>query len=248
MSIRPLQAIILAAGQGCRLNGSSAPRPKCLYEVGGVALLHHQLRALADHGVHDVVIVVGFQHDRIRKAAGPGVRFVVNERFAETNSLWSFLLARPLVDSDILVMNSDVFFHPVLLARLLEAAGDALLYDSSSGQDDEHMKVSVRRGALVDMAKDLPADRTHGENVGLLRLSATTAQAVFDAGETLVADQGDLSWLAVAVSETATTRAIRCIDIAGLPWVEIDFPDDLLRARTEVFPAVAGSELAASRG
>jgi hypothetical protein len=49
-------------------------------------------------------------------------------------------------------------------------------------------------------------DRTPGENVGLLRLSATTAQA------------------------------------------EIDFPDDLHRARTEVFPAVAGSELAASRG
>lgn len=242
-----MQAIILAAGQGCRLNGSVTPRPKCLYEVGGTPLLHHQLSALADAGVHDVVIVVGFQQDRIRQAAGGAARYVVNERFAETNSLCSFLLARPLVDTDVVVMNSDVYFHPDLLGRLLKAEGDALLYDSSSGQEDEHMKVSVRRGTLAGMAKNLPAARTDGENVGMLRLSAATAQQVFDAGEEIVANHGELSWLAVAVSQVSATRAIHCIDVAGLPWVEIDFPHDLHRARTEVFPAVTGAQLKVSR-
>jgi choline kinase len=242
-----MQAIILAAGQGCRLNGSVEPRPKCLYEVGGTPLLHHQLRALADHGVHDVVIVVGFQHERIRQAAGTAARYVVNHRFADTNSLWSFLLARPLIDTDVLVMNSDVFFHPELLGRLLQADGDALLYDSSSGQDDEHMKVCVRRGTLVAMCKDLPAARIHGENVGMLRLTAATAQEIFDAGQEVVDQHGELSWLAVAVSRVSPPRASRCIDVAGRPWVEIDFPDDLHRARTEVFPAVSGHRLVVAR-
>jgi choline kinase len=237
---RHLQAVILAAGMGCRLNGSATPRPKCLYEVGGVPLLHHQLRALGGANISDVVIVVGFQEDRIRRAAGGAARFVDNERFAETNSLWSFLQARPLVDSDVVVMNSDVYFHPDLLTRLLEAGDDALLYDSTSGQDEEHMKVSLRRGRLVEMAKDLPPSRTHGENVGLLRLTRATAEAVFDAGEEIVARHGELAWLPAAVSQAAATRHISCIDIAGLPWVEIDFPADLHRARTEVFPAVGG--------
>ncbi|HEY3240925.1 MAG TPA: phosphocholine cytidylyltransferase family protein [Acidimicrobiia bacterium] len=242
-----MQAIILAAGQGCRLNGSVEPRPKCLYEVGGTPLLHHQLWALADHGVHDVVIVVGFQHERIRQAAGKAARYVVNRRFAETNSLWSFLLAQPLIDTDVLVMNSDVYFHPELLDRLVQSDGDALLYDSSSGHEDEHMKVCVRRGTLVAMAKDLPAARTHGENVGMLRLRAATARQIFDAGQEIVAQHGELSWLAGAVSHVAATRPIECIDVAGLPWVEIDFPDDLHRARTEVFPAVAGAHLEVGR-
>ncbi|MGH8971850.1 MAG: NTP transferase domain-containing protein [Acidimicrobiia bacterium] len=237
---RALQAVILAAGQGCRLNGNATPRPKCLYDVGGVPLLHHQLRELAGLGVHDVVIVVGFQEDRIRRAAGGAARFVSNDRFAETNSLWSFLLARPHVDTDVVIMNSDVYFHPELLTRLLAAAGDALLYDSTSGHDDEHMKVSVRGTRLVSMAKDLPRARTQGENVGMLRLSQATAQAVFDAGEEIVARDGDLSWLAAAVSRVAATRPIECIDVAGLPWVEIDFPEDLHRARTEIYPAVRG--------
>ncbi len=243
---RATQAVILAAGQGCRLNGSMTPRPKCLYEVGGISLLHHQLGALADAGVTDVVIVAGFQQHRIRQAA-PGPRYVINHRFAETNSLWSFLLARPLVDTDVLVMNSDVYFHPELLRRLVKAERDALLYDSTSGHEDEHMKVSIREGRLVEMAKDLPADRTHGENVGILRLSAATAEAIFEAGEEIVRRHGSLCWLAVAVSHVAGTRAIECIDVGGLPWVEIDFPHDLHRARTEVFPAVTGGYLEAAR-
>ncbi len=237
---RALQAVILAAGQGCRLNGSSTPRPKCLYVVGGVPLLHHQLRALGEAGIHDVVIVVGFQDDRIRRAAGGAARFVANERFAETNSLWSFLLARPLIDGDVVVLNSDVYFHPQLLTRLLAAGGDALLYDSTSGEEEEHMKVAVRGGRLVAMAKDLSRLTTSGENVGMLRLTRATATAVFDAGEEIVANDGELSWLAAAVSRVAGTRSIECIDIAGLPWVEIDFPADLHRARTEIFPAVTG--------
>jgi choline kinase len=242
-----MQAVILAAGQGCRLNGSASPRPKCLYEVGGVPLVYHQLLALADVGIHDVVMVVGFQHDRIRLAVGSAARFVVNERFAETNSLWSFLLAGPLVDSDVVVMNSDVYFHPELLVRLLKADGDALLYDSSSGHEDEHMKVWVRQRTLVGMAKDLPVPRIQGENVGLLRLSAATVRRIFDSGREIIERHGELSWLAVALSQVATTRPIRCIDVAGLPWVEIDFPQDLHRARNEVFPAVNGGRLELSR-
>jgi choline kinase len=201
-------------------------------------LLHHQLRELAGAGIDDVVIVIGFQGDRIRRAAGTAARFVTNERFAETNSLGSFLLARPLVDTDILVMNCDVYFHPELLTRLLEAGGDALLYDSTSGQDDEHMKVWVKGTRLVSMAKDLPPARTHGENVGMLHFSQATAQAVFDAGEEIVAREGGLPWLASAVSRVAATRRIECVDVAGLPWVEIDFPEDLHRACTEIHPAV----------
>lgn len=238
-----MQAIILAAGQGCRLNGVTTPRPKCLYEVGGFSLLHHQLSALADAGVHDVVVVVGFQQHRIRRAAGGLARFVVNERFAETNSLSSFLLARPLVDTDVVVLNSDVYFHPGLLGLLVAAEGDALLYDSSSGQDQEHMKVSVRDATLVEISKDLSWSRTDGENVGLLRFSRLTAEHLFDAGEVIVANGGERSWLAAAVTRVSADRPIHCIDVAGLPWVEIDFPHDLVRARNEVFPAVTATEI-----
>jgi len=135
-----MQGVILAAGQGQRLR-DPLRRPKCLQRLGGVPLVHHQINALASAGVDDVVIVVGYQQKQVRESVGAAARFVVNDRFAETNSMYSFLLAADVVDEDVVVVNSDLFFHPELPARLLEPDGDALLYDSASGGEDEHMKV-----------------------------------------------------------------------------------------------------------
>jgi L-glutamine-phosphate cytidylyltransferase len=238
-----MQAVILAAGQGRRLADPHG-RPKCLREVGGSPLLRHQLDALAAVGIDDVVIVVGFGQDQIRESVGTMVRYVVNDRFAETNSMYSFLLARSLVREDVLVMNSDLFFHPALVARLLDQDGDALLYDSGSGDEEEQMKVRVSRGRLIEMSKALPSDLVCGENVGMLHLAPATVEDAFAAARAIAADGGERAWLAAAINRVAVDHRIRCLDVVGWPWVEIDFPADLHRARTEVLPRVADRGLA----
>jgi choline kinase len=233
-----VQAVILAAGQGRRL-ADRRGRPKCLRRVGRVALVHHQLRALAAVGVDDVLMVVGFEQGQVRAAVGGAAHYVVNPRYSTTNSMYSFLLARPMVHDDVIVMNSDLFFHPALLSRLLQAGGDALLFDSASGDEEEHMKVCSAGGLLVEMSKGMRPERVAGENVGVLRLSATTAQHVFEAACTIAAGGDRRAWLASAINRVAVDTPIRCLDVAGWPWVEIDFQEDLARARGDVFPQVA---------
>lgn len=235
-----MQALILAAGVGHRL-ADPLDRPKCLREVGGVPLLHHQLTALAALDVLDVLVVVGHKQARVRDSVGSWARFVVNERYAETNSMYSFLLGERVLDEDLLVMNSDIFCAPTMFELLLEAEGDALLYDSSSGDEDEQMKVHVRDGALVEMSKALPRGRVSGENVGILKLTRQTAEATAAAAAALIAAGHEGGWLAEAVNFVAADHPISCIDVEGWPWVEIDFPEDLARARNEVFPRVAAA-------
>jgi choline kinase len=233
-----LQALILAAGEGRRLN-DRLERPKCLREVGDVPLLHHQLAALHAADVLDIVVVVGYQQARVRDSVGSWARFVSNDRYAETNSMYSFLLGERVLDDDLLVMNSDIFCDPRMFELLLEAEGDALLYDSSSGDEDEQMKVHVRNGTLVEMWKTLPPGRVSGENVGILKLSRETAESAAAAAAALIAAGHDRGWLAEAVNFAAAEHPITCIDVEGWPWVEIDFPEDLARARNEVLPRVA---------
>ena len=235
-----MQALILAAGEGSRLE-DPRERPKCLREVGGLPLLHHQLAALTAVDVHDVVIVVGYRQALIRDSVGSWARFVTNDRFAETNSMYSYLLGQRATDDDLLVMNSDIFCDPRMFEMLLDADGDALLYDSSSGDDEEEMKVHVRRGTLVEMSKTLPPGRVSGENVGILRLSRDTAQSTAAAAAALIAAGHDRGWLAEAINFAAADHPIACLDVDGWPWVEIDFPKDLARAREEVFPRVAAA-------
>ena len=234
-----MRAVILAAGQGLRL---AAPRgrPKCLREVGGAPLVRHQLDGLAAVGIDDVVIVVGYEQARIRDSVGSRARYVTNDRFAETNSMYSFVLGQRVVYDDLLVMNSDVYCDPRMFGLLLEAKGDALLYDSSSGREHEQMKVHVRSGrTLVEMSKTLPPSRVSGENVGILRLSRGTVEATADAAAALIAGGHERAWLAEAINVVAQEQPIRCVDVEGWPWVEIDFPEDLAKAREEVFPRVS---------
>ena len=73
-----MQGVILAAGQGQRLRDPLG-RPKCLQRLGGVPLVHHQINALANAGVDDVVIVVGYQQAQVRQSVGAAARFVVND-------------------------------------------------------------------------------------------------------------------------------------------------------------------------
>ena len=235
-----MQAVILAAGQGQRLRDRRG-RPKCLRKVGGLSLVEHQLLSLAQVGITDVVIVVGFEQEQIRDSVGTSARYVLNDRFAETNSMYSFLLSLDLVHDDVIVMNSDLYFHPALPAWLRGLQSDALLYDSASGEEDEQMKVRVDHGRLVEMSKVMRRDRICGENVGMLRLSSNSMRSVADAARAIVAAGGERAWLAAAINRVALDHPIRCVDVAGWPWVEIDFPEDLARARSEVFPAVVST-------
>ncbi len=44
--------------------------PKCLLSLDGVPLVHRHLQALRETGVHDVVVVTGYHHERIEPVIG----------------------------------------------------------------------------------------------------------------------------------------------------------------------------------
>lgn len=233
-----MDALILAAGCGSRLGTRS---PKCLAEVGGRPLVQIQIDNLRQAGVENVTIVVGYRHEEVRAAVSDAT-FILNERFAETNSLYSFSLASSKVTDDLVVLNADVLFPHEMLSRLGGVADSALAFDSSSGDDEEHMKVHLRAGHLVRMSKKLPQTLTAGENVGLLRLHPDAAQACFDASVMLVRNGHQRDWVGTAVSAIAVSHPIFGVDIRGLPWVEIDYPEDLALARRHVWPAIESME------
>jgi choline kinase len=229
------EAVILAAGRGSRLASFTTERPKCLVEIGGAPLIEHQLRMLEMVGIERVSVVVGYRADAVRRAIQGRASVIQNSEWEDTNSLYSLSLCGECVSASMLVMNCDVLTHPLALQRLLNEPGSAFLYDSSSGDADEQMKVELDGKRLTAMSKALPADRTHGENVGILHFEAEAAQALFrETGELLARGQRN-AWMAAAVEGVARSLPLRGVDIADLPWIEIDFPDDLERACTHVW-------------
>ncbi len=238
-----MKGVILAAGKGSRLNGTAGDKPKCLVELGGISLLERQIHALEHAGIDDIVVVVGCQADRVRKACGPGVTYVENARFSETNSLYSLWTARALLSQGFVVLNCDVLFHPGLLDDLLSSHLDAaLLIDYREPGDapfgEEEMKVKVRSGRVVDMSKTMDPAEADGENVGIVKFGPHSAPHLVSIMDRLITAGSPRDWAPKAFREYAQERPLHAIGTNGHPWIEIDFPEDYRRAMREVLPAI----------
>ena len=59
-------AVILAAGEGRRLEPLTNRRPKPMLPVVNEPLLEHVVEAVAAAGIDDIVLVVGYERDRIQ--------------------------------------------------------------------------------------------------------------------------------------------------------------------------------------
>ena len=243
-----MRAIILAAGRGTRLNGGDRREPKALVRLGGMSLIERQIRVLRAAGIRDIAVVVGCEADRVRSHCGPGITYIENERYAETNSLYSLWLARPLLYEGSVVLNCDVLFHPQLLRDLLAARHEAalLLAYRRAGDPpfgDEEMKVQVEGGRVTAMSKTMPPDQADGENVGVLRFDAPAAPLLVEKLDTIVDGGGLREWAPRAFAAFAEERPLHAIGTRGFPWIEIDFPEDYERAVREVLPLVERADL-----
>ena len=248
MSNRRITAILLAAGVGRRLDQPGA-LPKVLAEIGGASLLARHLALLAQAGVDAVSFTIGHQGEAIRRAVqGAGspldIRFVENERYREGSlgSLWrqDDLLRR---GETVLLMDGDVLYDRRMLERLIAAPGEAvMLVDRNIEPGDEPVKICFRGDAIVDFRKRPEhAHDWHGESVGFFKFSPAMAIALADRCEAYYRSGAPLPEYEEAIRDLILTDPARfkACDVSDLPWTEIDFPEDLAKARDAILPKLA---------
>lgn len=239
-----MRAIILVAGVGWRLKPYTETTPKCLMEIGGKSLLRRYLDTFAVLGVEEAVLVVGHLQEQIvaEAARGPAeveVRFVTNEQFTRGNilSLWH---ARHEFDDDVLIMDGDVLYPRELLARLIASPdSNAIAVDERFQDTGEEQKVVCEDGWVVEVTKKISGDpRIRGEAVGILRLSAEAAEVLRGILEEFIETGKDSLEYEDAFRELAAEVPIGVVEVGDLPWIEIDFEEDLARAREQILPEV----------
>jgi len=233
-----MQAVILAAGLGSRLHKLTGGKSKALVEIGDRPLILHQLESLADHGVGPILVVVGHSGDELQQVIGDRAETLLNDRFTETNSLYSLWLARDWIKGPFLLLNCDLFFDPVILDRLLDESGNVLVYDSTSSRGREQTKVAVKKRRVVDLGKDLPPASARGENLGMLMFDEAGSRTMLKTADELIRSGHEDAWVIEATRAVCSQVPVYGLNVAGQAWTEIDFPYDLDVARREVWPLI----------
>lgn len=236
-----MKAIICAAGRGARLG---ADRCKVLLEIGGRTLLEWHVQHLRDAGISEIVLVTGHRREDLAPFLSRlHLREVVNPRFCE-GSVLSLAVVLPEIRAErepFLLMDADVLYPAAMLRRLLKApAPTVLLIDREySTADDDPVLVPVKDGRPFDFVKQWQGEADFvGESVGFFKIGPADLPLLVAEIEARSRGEGVRDSYDDVLRAMVQAGRFAFEDVTALPWTEIDFPDDLERARKVVFPAI----------
>jgi len=238
-----MKAIILAAGSGRRLGAFTERLPKSLLRFGNETLLGRHLRLLGSLGITEIMVVAGHLAGQVEAevaaaSCGAPVRVIVNPHYRRGSALSLLAASDVLGVSPCVVMDADLLYGPEMLRRLLGAESpNCLLVDSALEDSQEEVKVVVGPGGRVlELGKSVRGEgRVTGESVGIFKFDDSAGGRLVARLKTMSDADPDVEY-ETAICDLVKDCEVFCVSADGLAWIEIDFPEDVGRARAQVYP------------
>lgn len=224
-----MQAVILAAGRGTRLQPLTDATPKALVDIGGETLLEHLLLALPKE-IHEIIIVVGHLGDHIEKRIGSAwhgkaVCYVTQSTLDGTGS--ALHLVKDLIHGTFLVVNGDDLYGAPDLSRLIAHPLAILL--SLSDTPVEHAALVGTDGRFMGLETRPPMSEPQRRVCGAYVLDERFFK--YPLAKIPVRDHQEFS-LPHTLVELAKDAVVR-IEFADY-WRPVGTAAELERVRTEV--------------
>jgi glucose-1-phosphate thymidylyltransferase len=191
-------------------------------------ILEHVFDALVEAGVSTLVLVVGYQEDRIKSHFGPTYRerpitYVTQEK--RLGSGHALQQTTDAISEEIVVVNGDRVIEPAMVQQVkdvFEATGSPAV-GTIQRPNPGHYGVVESVGTTLDRIVENPdASRDARINAGVYAFS----EAVFEALDAVPRDRGEVL-LPAAVNHLAETGFVQAVELEGL-WGDATYPWDAL--------------------
>jgi choline kinase len=228
------QAIILAAGMGLRLKELNRGVPKGFISLGDdKPIIEHSIDALLTCGIENIIIVTGFmdEHYENLRSRYSQIKTVRNEKYAETGTMYSLWCARNLVNTDFILLESDLIYEIRAIKELLESTiENSILISGKTDAGDE-----VYVGADDNWVKQISKDRKTlsciiGEFVGVSKLSYDFYLKLIQIAEDGFDSNLLISYDMECFVLVAENNHLGFLKIENLLWAEIDDVSQLNKA------------------
>ncbi|TAL51831.1 MAG: phosphocholine cytidylyltransferase family protein [Nanoarchaeota archaeon] len=229
---------------GKRLRPHTNNIPKCLLKIEGKPIIEHIVDACWQAGLKDIVVVIGYKGEKIKRLLKNRVRYIWNKDYDTTQTMYSLWLTHKVCKNRPLIhLNGDTFFHPLILRKLIaHPYPDALMADSSAQLDKESTRVIVQGGRLRMIGKKFAVIKSDGECLGMRKYCARTASRIYaDLGKAVRKGKKN-TYIHDILNNYVRVHRLDVVDSKGLPWIEVDFEKDYAKAKKLAVKSGNGNE------
>ena len=242
-----MKAVILAAGEGNRLEPLTGTRPKPMIPVANKPVLEYVVEAVADAGIDEIVLVVGYERSRIQSHFGDGddwdvtIEYAVQEK--QLGTAHAVLQARPHVDEPFLVLNGDRIIGPTAVERVAEACdgdADAVATVTSVDIPTRYGVVDIEGDRVLGIREKPPA---HEASTDLINAGVYAFRpGVFERLDETVAGTHGETGLPSTLNDLTAEGVVRAVRYDGR-WLDLTYLWDLPFLNGQLLEELDGPDL-----
>jgi UDP-N-acetylglucosamine diphosphorylase/glucosamine-1-phosphate N-acetyltransferase len=233
-----MKAVVLAAGEGARLQPITATRPKHLINVGGKPILDYCFDALKFSGITDVIVITHYMGEAIRQFFGNGSSRGLRISYVEQTDMLgtgnAVSVVEPHVDGDFVLVYGDLLFERETISamvRLYEKEKPAAVMAVVPVENTEsYGVVELENEHVIKGIVEKPAAGAASSNLanaGLYMLSEEIFGAIKQT-KASVRDEWELTdALSLLINDCKSVLASK---VSKTDWFDIGRPWDLLEA------------------
>jgi phosphoenolpyruvate phosphomutase len=234
-----MQAMILNSGIGKRMGRLTRDKPKCLIELTNhETILTRQLRLLLTNGINDIIITTGPFEEKIKDEISANflkndlnIDFVHNDRYKDTNYIYSMYLARNTIKNDLLLLHGDLVFTTELLSKFLTLdEKNAVLINTKASVPIKDFKGRVIENRIKQIGVDVFGDRCH-VLMPMYKFKKSSFDFWMKEIESFVEDSSINVYAENALNNVLEKINLKPFEFANLFCSEVDDYDDLQNVR-----------------
>jgi choline kinase len=236
------EAIILAAGQGKRMPSNFRSEPKGLLNLGDTTPIQLAINTLIRANIKKITIVTGYLSGMYRSKFKdwPEVKLIENPHYESCGSFSSLAACKEEIENNVLILESDIIFHPKIVSDVLSTTSPNLVVVTSKSNSGDEVWARLAKGRLHSLSKDVSSSDVLGEYVGISRFSAEAFQQIMSANLCNLQNNSPRKCISqeyeIGINELALEGKVEIFWKEDLIWTEIDTEEDFLKAKTKVFP------------
>lgn len=238
-----MQAIILAAGLAKRLRPLTDTTPKCLLKVGDKTILEMTINNVLKNGINEFIMVTGYRENMIKdfilqNFPGLNIKYLTNSDYENNNNSYSLWMTKDYVNSDCILLDSDILFDFRIISKLLEfPQTDCLAVNTNHKLGEEEIKVIIDSANKIEhIGKHLNPAECYGESIGIERFSHGFFKKLGGVLERKIVRENNINEFYEASFQELydAGNAMYAVDVSEYTSMEIDFPEDFKRAKEVV--------------